>query len=165
MESVATSVHLPPVDNPHEREAVGNELQLVLHELVDLSLIGKQLHWTVVGPAARSVHQFVDDLVESWRELADQVAERAVTLGFVPDGQARAVAEGSKSGPVPVRLLEAHVVVWELTRRVAAAAERIRDRLLPIGEADLVTQDVLIRVVGKLEQQQWLLRVQLGDKV
>jgi hypothetical protein len=36
MESVATSVHLPPVDNPHEREAVGNELQLVLHELVDL---------------------------------------------------------------------------------------------------------------------------------
>jgi DNA-binding ferritin-like protein len=30
-------------------------------------LIGKQLHWTVVGPAARSVHRFVDDLVESAR--------------------------------------------------------------------------------------------------
>jgi starvation-inducible DNA-binding protein len=165
MESVATSVHLPPVDNPHEREAVGNELQSVLHELVDLSLTGKQLHWTVVGRAARSVHQFVDELVESWRGLGDQVAERAVTLGFVPDGQAPAVAEGSKLGPVPVRLLEDHVVVWELTRRVAAAAERIRGRLLPIGEADLVTQDVLIRVVGKLEQEQWLLRVQLGDKV
>ncbi|GAA1521873.1 hypothetical protein [Kribbella lupini] len=29
---------------------------------------------------------------------------------------------------------------------------------------DLVTQEVLIRVVGTLEKQQWLLRVQVGEK-
>jgi starvation-inducible DNA-binding protein len=38
-------------------------------------------------------------------------------------------------------------------------AERIRARLESIGAADLVTQDVLIKVVGTLEKQQWLLRV------
>ena len=29
MEYVANAVQLPPLDNPHEREAVANELQVV----------------------------------------------------------------------------------------------------------------------------------------
>jgi starvation-inducible DNA-binding protein len=164
MESVANSVQLPPLDNPTERVAVGKELQLVLQDLIDLSLIGKQLHWSVVGAAAHGVHLFLDQLVEEWRELADVVAERAVTLGFVPDGQSQTVATGSRVEPVVVRSLADHAVVWELGRRVAAVAERIRARLASIGVADLVTQDVLIRVVGMLEKQQWLVRVQLGEK-
>ena len=147
MESVANAVQLPPLDNPNERAAVRAELQVVLQDLIDLSLIGEHLHWSVVGAAARSVHLFLDELVEEWRELADVVAERAVTLGFVPDGQSSAVA-----------------MVWELGRRVAAVAERIRARLESIGAADLVTQDVLIKVVGMLEKQQWLLRMQLGER-
>jgi starvation-inducible DNA-binding protein len=163
-ESVANSVQLPPLDNPHERAAVGAELQVVLQDLIDLSLIGKQLHWSVVGPVARSVHLFIDELVGEWRELADVVAERAVTLGSIPDGQSSAVATGSRVEPVVVRSIPDHAVVWELGRRVAAVAERIRERLGSIGAADLVTQDVLIKVVGTLEKQQWLLRVQLGEK-
>src|SRR3954469_14718771 len=138
MESVANSVQLPPLDNPNERVAVGEELQLVLQDLIDLSLVGKQLHWSVVGAAARSVHLFLDELVEEWRELADVVAERAVTLGFVPDGQSSAVSHGALGGPVPVRSVVDHSVIWELARRVAAAAERVRERLPRIGAADLV---------------------------
>ncbi|GAA1560104.1 DNA starvation/stationary phase protection protein [Kribbella sancticallisti] len=164
METVANSVQLPPLENPNERAAVGAELQAALQDLVDLSLIGKQLHWSVVGAAAHGVHLFLDELVEEWRELADVVAERAVTLGFIPDGQSATVASGSRVDPVQVRSLLDHVVVWELGRRVAAVAERIRARLVPVGAADLVTQEVLTRVVGTLEKQQWLLRVQLGEK-
>jgi starvation-inducible DNA-binding protein len=164
MESVANSVQLPPLDNPNERAAVGTDLQVVLQDLIDLSLIGKQLHWSVVGASARGVHLFLDELVEEWRELADVVAERAVTLGFVPDGQSSAVATGSRVEPVVVRSVADHVVVWELGRRVAAVSERIRARLGSIGAADLVTQDVLVRVVGALEKHQWMLRVQLGEK-
>jgi starvation-inducible DNA-binding protein len=67
MESVANSIQLPPLDSPHEREAVTNELQLVLQDLINLSLIGKQLHWAVVGPASHSLHLFLDELVQSWR--------------------------------------------------------------------------------------------------
>jgi starvation-inducible DNA-binding protein len=164
MESVANSVQLPPLDNPNERAAVGGELQVVLQDLIDLSLIGKQLHWSVVGAAAHGVHVFLDELVGEWRELADVVAERAVTLGVVPDGQSSAVAAGSRVEPVAVRSLADHVVVWELGRRVAAVSERIRERLGSVGAADLVTQDVLVRVVGMLEKHQWMLRAQLGEK-
>jgi starvation-inducible DNA-binding protein len=164
IETVGNTVQLPPLDNPNERTAVGTQLQAALHDLIDLSLIGKQLHWSVVGSAAHGVHLFLDELVEQWRELADVVAERAVTLGFIPDGQSSTVASRSHVEPVEVRSLLDHLVVWELGRRVAAVAERIRLRLAAIGAADLVTQEVLTRVVGTLEKQQWLLRVQLGEK-
>jgi starvation-inducible DNA-binding protein len=164
MDSVANSIHLPPLEVPHERETVGHHLQMVLQELVGLSLIGKQVHWAVVGPAARPLHLFLDELVDSWRELADTVAERAVVLGFIPDGQPAAVAAGSQLTPVRQGSLEDHVVVWEITRRVADVAERARALLVPLGNLDLASQDVLIEVVRALEKQQWLLRVQLGER-
>src|ERR671914_876671 len=141
MNSPATSTYLPPLEVNHEREGVGQELQTTLHELVDLSLIGKQLHWAVVGPLFRPLHLQLDELVDSWRELADTVAERAVALGFVPDGQAKAVAAGSQLAPVTPAALEDHLVVRELTHRVAEVSEEVRE----------------------LEKEQWMLRAQLGE--
>ena len=163
MASPATSTYLPTLAVPHEREGVGHELQATLHELIDLSLIGKQLHWAIVGTLIRPLHLQLDEFVESWYELADTVAERAVALGFVPDGQASAVAAGSPLAPVARGSLEDHVVVRELTHRVAEVSERVRERMNRLGDADLASQDVLIEVVRELEKQQWMLRAQLGE--
>ena len=163
MNSPATSTYLPPLEVNHEREGVGEELQATLHELVDLSLIGKQLHWAVVGPLFRPLHLQLDELVDSWRELSDTVAERAVALGFVPDGQAKAVAAGSQLAAVAPTALEDHLVVRELTHRIAEVSEQVRDRMNRFGDADLASQDVLIEVVRELEKQQWMLRAQLGE--
>jgi starvation-inducible DNA-binding protein len=164
MASAVTSSYLPTLPVPHEHEGVGSELQAVLVELVDLSLIGKQLHWAVSGPLFRTLHLQLDELVDSWRELADTVAERAVALGFVPDGQAQAVTAASQLAPVPQGPIEDHVVVRDITRRLADVSERVRSRLPVIGEADLASQDVLIEVVRELEKQQWMLRAQLGER-
>ena len=163
MHSPATSTYLPPLEVNHEREGLGQELQTTLHELIDLSLIGKQLHWAVVGPLFRPLHLLLDELVDSWRELSDTVAERAVALGFVPDGQAKAVAAGSQLAAVAPTALEDHLVVRDLTHRVAEVSEQVRDRMNRLGDADLVSQDVLIEVVRELEKQQWMLRAQLGE--
>src|ERR671924_2439172 len=111
---IGTSTHLPVLDEPHEREAVGHELEVTLHELVDLSLIGKQLHWAVVGPLFRPLHLHLDELVDSWRELSDTVAERAVALGFVPDGQAKAVSANSQLEPIAQAPIEDLAVVRAL---------------------------------------------------
>jgi starvation-inducible DNA-binding protein len=164
MATVGTTSFLPALPAPHEREGVGRELQTVLVELVDLSLIGKQLHWAVNGPLFRSLHLQLDELVDTWRELADTVAERAVALGFVPDGQAQAVAATSQLAPVPQGAIEDHVVVRELTHRIADVSERVRDQMNRLGEVDLASQDVLIEVVRELEKQQWMLRVQFGER-
>ena len=162
MTSAATSSYLPVLDEPHEREAVGHELEATLRELVDLSLLGKQLHWAVIGPLFRPLHLHLDEMVDSWRALADTVAERAVALGYVPDGQAQAVAAGSPLAPVCQAPLEDHTVVRELIHRIAQVSELVRGRMDRLGEIDLASQDVLIDVVRTLEEQQWMLRVQLS---
>ena len=126
MASIATSTHLPPLGVPHERERIGRELEAVPHELVALSLIGRQLRWAVFGHVFRPLHLHLVELVDSCREVADTVAERAVTLGFVPDGQVQAVAAGSQLTPVAQVAIEDHVVVRELTRRLAVVSESVR---------------------------------------
>jgi starvation-inducible DNA-binding protein len=118
----------------------------------------------VIGPAFLPVHLQLDELVDSWRELADTVAERAVALGVIPDGQAQAIAASSELAPVAREALEDHLVVRELTHRIAEVSERTRERVGRIGDLDLASQDVLIEVLRELEKQQWMLRVQLGER-
>ena len=156
---MAATTHLPSLGT-HQREEVGGQLQETLVELVDLSLLGKQLHWSVVGPFFRSLHLQLDELVDSWRELADTVAERSVALGHFPDGQVAALASAELAG-VERGPLEDDAVVHVLTQRLAEVAERIRGRMDRLGELDLASQDVLIEVVRALEQQLWMIRAQL----
>jgi starvation-inducible DNA-binding protein len=163
MTSTVHATHLPPLAEPHMRDEVGQQLQAMLVELVDLSLLGKQLHWTVVGPLFRPLHLQLDELIDSWRELADTVAERAVTIGFYPDGQGATVARDTPLRGVERGELEDHVVVRELTNRLAEVAERARERMDRLGEQDAASQDVVIEVVRALEQQLWMVRVQFPD--
>ena len=158
---VTAPAHLPAL-GVHERAEVGRQLQETLVELVDLSLVGKQLHWTVVGPLFRPLHLYLDDLVDSWRELADAVAERAVAVGIFPDGQASTVSEASEHGPLEAAAIADHDVVAELVRRVAEVSERTRTRIDRLGELDAGSQDVLIEALRALEEQQWMLRSQLS---
>ena len=86
--------------------------------------------------------------------------ERAVALGFAVDGQSATVAgtvNAVETGP-----LEGHVVVRELTTRLAEVAERVRGRMDRLGELDAASQDVIIEVLRALEQQLWMVRVQLA---
>ena len=85
-----------------------------------------------------------------------------MAIGFTPDGQAKAVAAASDLAPIERAALEDHVVVRELTHRLADVSERIRGRMDRLGELDLASQDVLIEVVRALEEQQWMLRAQFG---
>ena len=154
------TAHLPALGS-HQREEVGQQLQAMLVELVDLSLLGKQLHWTVVGPLFRPLHQQLDELVDSWRELADTVAERAVALGFMPDGQSATVAAETPVQAVERGELQDHVVARMLSTRLADVAERARERMDRLGELDAATQDVLIEIIRALEEQLWMIRTQL----
>jgi starvation-inducible DNA-binding protein len=155
-----SAAHMPALGT-HEREEIGTELQATLVELVDLSLLGKQLHWSVTGPLFRPLHLHLDEMIDSWRELADTVAERAVAVGFFPDGQAEAVTAGSAVAKVERGPIEDHVVVRELVGRLAEVSERARERLPRLAELDSATEDVLVEVVRALEEQLWMMRAQL----
>jgi len=149
---IAGQGHLPALGE-HERTEVGNTLQAQLIELVDLSLLGKQLHWSVVGPHFRSIHLQLDELIDSWRELGDTVAERAIAIGTAVDGQARAVAADSPLAGVEPGAIADATLVRELAARLAETAERTRERAERVSELDPATEDVLIEVIRALEEQ------------
>ena len=160
MTTIETSTHLPALGE-HAREEAGRELQLTLVELIALSLIGKQLHWNIAGPGFRDFHLQLDELVEEWHELSDTVAERAVAIGFAPDGRAPTVIAQSELEPFEPGPTTVPDAIGELTRRVAEVDERVRERSLRLGEIDLASQDVLIEVTRALEKQLWMIRSQM----
>jgi starvation-inducible DNA-binding protein len=160
MTTTQREAHLPALDE-HRRGEVGHELQATLVELVDLSLIGKQLHWNIYGRPFQPLHEHLDELVDSWRELSDTVAERAVALDVAPDGRAGTVDAGSGIDPVDAGALDTDTATRELVTRLADVTERIRGRMDRLGELDLASQDVLVEVVRELEKQLWMLRVSL----
>ena len=152
--------HLPALADPHQRDDVGNQMQATLVELLDLSLLGKQLHWSVSGPLFKPLHEHLDELVDSWRDLSDVVAERAVALGHYPDGQSATVAASSGLHKVERGPIQDHVVVRELTERLNDVADRVRERMDRMGDIDAASQDVLIEVLRELEKQLWMMRAQ-----
>src|SRR5262249_11446674 len=133
MTTTQTEAHLPALDH-HHRGEVGRELQATLVELVDLSLIGKQLHWNIVGRPFKPLHDDLDELVDSWRELSDTVADRAAALGVAPDGRAATVDAGSGIDPVDAGSVDTDAALHELVPRLADVTERIRARMDRLGE-------------------------------
>ncbi|MGW4806320.1 Dps family protein [Kitasatospora sp. NPDC004272] len=146
----------------HDRDTAGEALQGALVDLVDLSLIGKQAHWNLYGPRFRSVHLQLDEVVTTARDFADQVAERAAAIGVSPDGRAATVAAGGLPA-MPAGWQADTAVVERLVEALAAMTARMRERIAKTGEADPVTQDLLITVSAALEKHAWMFRAEHSD--
>lgn len=143
------------------RDKVAAELQRELTDLIDLSLLAKQAHWTVVGENFRSFHLQLDELVTAYRSWADQVAERMVTVGALPDGQSRTVAATSELPELEKEWIDSTKLVATVADRVESAAHRARAHMEALGDLDPVSEDLLIAIVTGLEEQLWMLRAQL----
>jgi starvation-inducible DNA-binding protein len=113
---MSTPTNVPAL-GAHEREEIGDQLQDALVALIDLSLHGKQLRWSVVGREFRTSDLHLDELIDPWREPGDSVAERAVAIGSFPDGQARTVAAAATVTPVACGPIPDGDVVRGLTHR------------------------------------------------
>jgi len=140
---------------------VVNDLQATLAELIDLTLIGKQAHWNVVGPNFRSIHLQLDEIVDAARLSSDRVAERIATVGSAPEGRSGAVASSSQLPEFPGGQVHVEETVERIGQIIDTMAERMRERILRVGESDPVSQDALIEASDELEKQAWMLRAQL----
>jgi starvation-inducible DNA-binding protein len=143
-----------------DMERIGTDLQDTLVELTGLSLQAKQLHWNVTGRHFLSLHEQLDGLTAETRAAADTVAERAVTIGYDPDGRVATVAKESPLAEVPEGRLTDSTVVELVVTALTTVTERVRPRVERLGELDPVTQDVLIGVLAGLEKQRWMFSAQ-----
>lgn len=137
------------------QEAVAGALQQSLVDLIDLSLVAKQLHWSVVGPRFQSVHLALDELVADARGFTDEVAERATAVGVSPDGRSKTVASDSGLDEASAEFTSDDKVVRVATEALAATVTRLRANIGNVC-GDPVTEDLLIGISARLEQLHWM---------
>ena len=142
------------------RKIVGDALQGTLVDLLDLSLVAKQVHWNIVGPRFRSVHLQLDEVVATARSYADTVAERAAALGVPPDGRAETVAKTSGLESVADGWVNDKDVVDVMVAGLRSVVVRVRERIQATGAPDLVTQDILIELCADLEKHHWMFQAE-----
>ncbi|GAA4699500.1 Dps family protein [Streptomyces buecherae] len=145
-----------------DRKTVGDALQGALVDLVDLSLVAKQVHWNVVGPRFRSIHLQLDDVVESARTHTDTVAERASAIGVSPDGRAETVAKTSGIETVKDGWIKDTEAVQILVGALNAVIGRMRERIEATDKPDPVSQDILIGLTADLEKHAWMFQAEAG---
>src|SRR5687767_14597555 len=84
------------------RQTVTELLQARLTDAIDLQTQMKQAHWNIKGPHFIGLHKLFDDINEDVEKYIDEIAERAVQLGAIVHGTARAVAKGSSLKEYPL---------------------------------------------------------------
>ncbi|MFE4592580.1 Dps family protein [Streptomyces laurentii] len=137
-------------------KTVGGALQGALVDLVDLSLVAKQIHWNVVGPRFSSVHLQLDEVVATARTHSDIVAERATAIGSNPDGRAATVASGSAIPTVAEGWIKDGDAVRTMVEALGVVVARMRERIDATGDPDPVSQDILIALTADLEKHSWM---------
>lgn len=143
-------------------KVVGEALQGALVDLVDLSLVAKQIHWTVIGSRFRTVHLQLDDVVDTARQYSDTVAERASALGLPPDGRASTVGKDSGIATTPEGWQKDADAVETMVAALSAVVARMRERMQATGKADPVTEDIFISITGDLEKHHWMFQAENG---
>ncbi|MGW0563937.1 Dps family protein [Streptomyces sp. NPDC003016] len=141
-------------------KVVGEALQGALVDLVDLSLVAKQVHWNVVGPRFRSVHLQLDEVVDTARLHSDSVAERASALGVNPDGRSASVARATAIPEVPSGWIKDVDAVRILVGALGVVVGRMRERVGATGEPDPVSQDIIIGLTADLEKHAWMFQAE-----
>lgn len=153
------SVVKSPLSEP-DLKSVGDALQGALVDLVDLSLVAKQVHWNVVGPRFRSVHLQLDEVVDTARLHSDTVAERASALGVNPDGRSGTIAGTTAIDSVPAGWVKDVDAVRTLVDALSVVIGRMRERIEVTGDPDPVSQDILITVTAELEKHAWMFQAE-----
>ncbi|CAM5385367.1 DNA starvation/stationary phase protection protein [Streptomyces atroolivaceus] len=143
-----------------DRKVVGDALQGALVDLIDLSLVAKQVHWNVVGPRFRSVHLQLDEVVDTARQHSDTVAERASALGVNPDGRSRTLAKTTAIDSVPDGWIKDVDAVRVLVDALRVVVDRMRERIEATDEPDPISQDILIALTADLEKHAWMFQAE-----
>lgn len=135
---------------------LGENLQAVLVDLIELAMQGKQAHWNVVGRNFRDTHLQLDEIIDAAREFSDTVAERMRALHAVPDGRSDVVAATTTLPEYPQGEIDTSETIDLITVRLEAVVGTMRDVHDDVDEADPTSADILHAIIEKLEQFAWM---------
>ncbi|MBT8160515.1 MULTISPECIES: Dps family protein [Arthrobacter] len=138
-------------------QTLADNLQLVLTDLIELQLQGKQAHWNIVGANFRDLHLQLDELVEATRLFGDSTAERMRSLHALPDGRSATIAGSTRLEQFPAGLTTTKDAVKLITARVERTVQTMRDVHDQVDEEDPTSADLLHEMIARLEQLAWMI--------
>ena len=143
-------------------DVLAGNLQKVLTDVTALSLVGKQLHWNITGEGFRSLHLYLDAVVDIAREASDEIAERMRALQVVPNGLPEVVAQRNTLPTVPETIIKT-TDAEELVAAINATVGTMRDVHEKVDAEDSASADILNDYIRRFEQQAWFIRSQNGQ--
>ena len=144
------------------RNAVSAALDARLADGLDLHTQIKVAHWNVKGPHFAALHPLFETFATTLAGFNDDIAERAVTLGFRVHGTARHVAKTSRLPELPSEATRDLELVGLVADRLESYLEGVRDaRAVAEKHADQDSVDLLTGVVNQVEKDAWFLRATL----
>lgn len=135
-------------------------LQAVLVDLIELHVQGKQAHWNIVGTNFRDLHLQLDEIIESAREFADDLAERMRALHALPDGRSSTVSKTTALAEFPNGLINTKDAIERIVAALEAAVGTMRKVHDEVDEEDPTTADLLHGFIAKFEQYAWLVNAE-----
>lgn len=139
-------------------------LQQVLSHLFATRLKSQVYHWNVRGLQFYSMHKLLEEIYRSLDDSIDEVAERIRTIGILTISSFEEVIQfcGSENKRSD-KFLDANQMIVDMDESLATLATTISEMLKREDLTCKVTEDLLIKVLGKVEKYGWLVRSFLED--
>ena len=153
-------------DTPSNGKTVSiGVLQAVLTDIIDLTNATRQAHWNVKGSHFYGLHKMFETFYTMLNEQTDELAERAVQLGGIPDGTTQAVGAQTRIKPYDAKILDGLDHCSALADRYAQMAQALREGIDSTDEAgDADTSDLLTQVSREVDKALWMIEAHLQGK-
>jgi starvation-inducible DNA-binding protein len=133
-----------------------------LADCIDLQTQTKQAHWNVKGPDFIALHKLFDEINDDVEEYVDTIAERAVQLGGMVAGTARAVAANSSLPEYPLTITLGRDHVAALANVLAMFGKNARQAISQADEfGDADTADIFTGVSRGIDKWLWMVEAHL----
>lgn len=144
------------------RKAMIALLNARLADTIDLRLAVKQAHWNVKGPSFIALHELFDQIQVRVDTCADDIAERAVSLGGSAHGTAQIVVNESRLEAYPTEVMPQKEHLEALAERLSAYGKLAREAIDAADEAgDKDTADLFTGVSRQMDKDLWFIEAHL----
>ena len=144
------------------RTKLSDLLNARLADAIDLQTQMKQAHWNVKGPSFIALHELFDEINEAVEGYVDDLAERAVALGGVAIGTARAVAQRSQLKEYPLQIANGRDHVDAVASALATFGKVVRQAIDASDELrDKDTADLFTEISRGVDKWLWFVEAHL----
>jgi len=154
------SIMNPNIDlSEEQRNSVVKILNALLSDEYVLYTKTRNYHWNVTGPQFNDLHKFFEEQYTELNVVADDVAERARSLGGWALGTLKEFSQHARVNEYPGQYPQAREMIANLLADHETIVRQLRTDLeIAEKQHDMGTNDFLTGLMEKHEKMAWMLR-------